>query len=306
MEAIQKELKILGLESAQTLALEIPLSTQQAYAIEVTADNKHQVWQHFKNRQDALGVYPVLTATWGPQGAAWSVHVTAEDFFSRFYFAEESPGQDLSPEAIIARAAHAHSESILADHNNRYSEDLKDYVSIYTEAFVYEFGEHPDEAEIFQAIATEQIQDYFALGQWYWNWAINTLGVERLSQTSSIFLNAYEPTGQTELLLLLPTTTSEAVIAYMHWYGACNTSTEKAMQLLKQWHDRYGAEIVAHYGTMLHLKVKKKPESPAEAFVLATEQEAFAPCTTVLSGATLCDLAIALMHRESWFLHERP
>ena len=306
MEHLQQELKALGLDTVQTLALAIPLSSQQAYAIEVTAQNKLKVWQHFKDRKNELGWYPVLTAAWGPESKNWPTQVNAEDFFSRFYFAEETPGQDLSPAAVIARAAQAESASVLTAHNRMYSEYLEDTVHVYTEAFAHEFGEQPDATEILSAMANGQIQDYFGLGQWCWNWALNTLGLERLAQSSSAFLDGYEPQNQTELLLLLPTTTSEEVIAYIHWYGACTTSTAKAMHMLKSWRQRYGAEIVAHYGTMLHLKVGIKPTDPAEAFVLATEQEAFAPCTTVLPGATLCDLAIALMQRESWFLHERP
>lgn len=306
MEHIQKELKALGLENAQSVALAIPLSTEQAFAIEVTAQNKYPVWQHFNERKETLGLYPVLTTTWGPQNKHWPTQVTAEDFFSRFYFAEEVPGQDISPQAFITRAAQAQSDSILTDHNRMYSEDLEDGVSIYVETFASEFGEHPPEQELVDAIAAGHIQDYFALSQWCWNWAVNTLGLERLCQAPASFLDGFEPTGQTELLMLLPTPASWEVIAYMHWFGACTTTTEKAMHLLKHWHEQYGAEIVAHYGTMLHLQVSKKPATPAAAFTLATEQEAFAPCTTALPGATLCDLAAALMHRESWFLHERP
>ncbi|WP_455210808.1 DUF4253 domain-containing protein [Kaarinaea lacus] len=57
---------------------------------------------------------------------------------------------------------------------------------------------------------------------------------------------------------------------------------------------------------MLHFDVQRKPESIDDAFRLAWEQEALAPCTTALPGESLRDHARALLAADKWFLHERP
>ena len=57
---------------------------------------------------------------------------------------------------------------------------------------------------------------------------------------------------------------------------------------------------------MLQLVVKRKPATLEEAFQLAWEQVAIAPCTNLLPGVSLRDHAKALFHLDRWFLHERP
>ncbi len=76
--------------------------------------------------------------------------------------------------------------------------------------------------------------------------------------------------------------------------------------LLKYWHEKYGSELVCHYGTVLQLTTKTLPTSPDEAFQLAWEQQTIAPCTTILPGISLRDHARELLHTYRWFLHERP
>ncbi|HIK18118.1 MAG TPA: DUF4253 domain-containing protein [Leptolyngbyaceae cyanobacterium M33_DOE_097] len=95
-------------------------------------------------------------------------------------------------------------------------------------------------------------------------------------------------------------------LAYLHWFGAWASGTPVVIGFLKQWHQRYNAELVCHYGTMLQLTVEKRPATPAEAFDLAWQQEALAPCTTLLPGVTLRDHARSLLTVNRWFLHERP
>ncbi|WP_428268063.1 DUF4253 domain-containing protein [Haliangium sp.] len=68
----------------------------------------------------------------------------------------------------------------------------------------------------------------------------------------------------------------------------------------------FGAEIVAHYGTMLQLIVSRRPDDIDDAWALAYAQQLVAECTTVLPGISLRDHARALMHADRWFLHQRP
>jgi hypothetical protein len=111
---------------------------------------------------------------------------------------------------------------------------------------------------------------------------------------------------ETVPLLLLPIDNGWDSLAYLHWFGACTAGTTVAISFLKQWHQRYNAELFGLYGTMLQLQVGRLPTTPAEAFELAWQQEALAECTTVMPGVCLRDHARSLLTVDRWFLHERP
>lgn len=110
----------------------------------------------------------------------------------------------------------------------------------------------------------------------------------------------------TRLILLLPTEHGWAAPAYIHWYGAEMSGSALTVALLRHWQQDYGAELVAHYGTMLQLQVERKPQSYREALELAWQQDTLAPCTLALPGVELYEHAWALMELDRWFLHERP
>jgi len=129
--------------------------------------------------------------------------------------------------------------------------------------------------------------------------------LEDIMAFETSYLDWFEP-AETLTLILLPTQNSWDTLAYIHWFGACYVGTSVAMGFLKKWHQQYLAELVCHYGTMLQLNVGKLPSNPEEAFQLAWEQEAIAPCTTMLPGVSLSDHARALLSVNRWFLHERP
>lgn len=116
----------------------------------------------------------------------------------------------------------------------------------------------------------------------------------------------FVPQGQSVALVLLPTPHGSDALAYHSWFGAETVGTPFMIALLQSWHQRYGAELVAHWGTMLQLVVQRRPADMTEALQLAREQILVAPCTTELPGATLRDHAHALMKSDRWFLHERP
>jgi hypothetical protein len=73
----------------------------------------------------------------------------------------------------------------------------------------------------------------------------------------------------------------------------------------KAW-QAYGAELVAHFGTMLQFVVSRPPQTLDQAFALAVQQNAVAPCTLALPGVSLREHVRALMCVDKWFLHERP
>jgi hypothetical protein len=81
---------------------------------------------------------------------------------------------------------------------------------------------------------------------------------------------------------------------------------EALLQLMREWQGRFGAQLVASWGTMLQFAVSAPPETLDEAFDLAAQHAAVAPCTTMLPGEGIRQLARHLWRGERWFLHERP
>jgi hypothetical protein len=50
------------------------------------------------------------------------------------------------------------------------------------------------------------------------------------------------------------------VAAYVSFFGAeVPGGAERLIAVLRSWHERYGAELVAHYGTMLEFVVRRPP-----------------------------------------------
>lgn len=76
--------------------------------------------------------------------------------------------------------------------------------------------------------------------------------------------------------------------------------------VLRSWGKRFGAEIVAAWGTMLQFVVARPPVTLDEALDLAFEHDRVAPSTLPLPGVAIRDHARALLHRDTWFLHDRP
>ena len=120
-------------------------------------------------------------------------------------------------------------------------------------------------------------------------------------------LEWYEPRGQPVALLLLPVGASEDVAAYVPFYGAWDAPGHAALvAVLRGWRERWGAELVAAWGTMLQLAVERPPQDRDAALELAGQQRIVAPDTLRLPGVSRRAHAEALAGREEWFLHERP
>jgi hypothetical protein len=71
---------------------------------------------------------------------------------------------------------------------------------------------------------------------------------------------------------------------------------------MRQWEQRWGAALVAAWGTMLQFTAQRRPEPGPQAWKLAGQLMA-------VGGSLQCEqwqLAIALTRGDAWFLHDRP
>ena len=306
IKRILQELHKFGIPNPQICELPISDLSLTAIAIKIDHSNRYELWKHFRNIKDEIGFYPVVTASCGDDKGSWEACVKEEDFFMRAPFTSNQSGLDVDPLSIIERSTTVDVSKVLEAHNRVYSEDLVDYVPSSIDDIRHEFDKAPTEQDVLTAMASGQAQDYFQLQRWLFDWQLQNVGIESMKKQDSSFLDWYEPQEQAEVLMLLPTINGYEALAYIHWYGAESVSSESAIAMLRKWNKEYGAELVAHYGTMLHLTADHIPSDPHQAFNLAMEQEALAPSTTALPGATLSNLATALLTKNNWFLHEKP
>lgn len=117
----------------------------------------------------------------------------------------------------------------------------------------------------------------------------------------------FDPTPQPTAMVFLPSARSAATVAYESWYAEHSELPAAALvALLERWNAEYGAEVMAHWGTMLQLRVAQPPRGIAQARALAREQLLVAPCTAMLPGTHPEMHAQALLQAKTWFLHERP
>jgi hypothetical protein len=107
-------------------------------------------------------------------------------------------------------------------------------------------------------------------------------------------------------LLLLPTRDSSESLAYLNWFGTSDFGSEHYIALLRSWQERFGAELVAHYGTMLQFLVSRPPTRLEDAWPLACEHDLAGGSTLGPPGIKVRDYARALIGWDRWFLHDRP
>ncbi|MEH0822132.1 MULTISPECIES: DUF4253 domain-containing protein [Micromonospora] len=104
-------------------------------------------------------------------------------------------------------------------------------------------------------------------------------------------------------LVLLPTTSQWLAPAWVPYFGADRDKGVAALAAaIWQWEQRWGAALVAAWGTMLQFTAQRRPHPGPQAWELAKEQLA-------VGGSLQCEqwqLAIALTRGDAWFLHDRP
>jgi hypothetical protein len=292
------------LEQAKIISLEVPESDKFVFAININQENYLQAWQLFKNQLNETERYPIVTTSWGGGYANWEQNIRSGDLFSRFYFREEYPNLDVAPEAIIERTNlfnQADLEQFLNVSAVSYTDDLEEQILPELETTEENFGSAPTEKEIREQIKLNKISTIVDLERYLFNWELNCPNQEEFSHYSD-YMDWCQPNNQHIALLLLPTPHSWETLAYLSWYGG----SKIAIPLLRQWYQKYQAELVCHYGTMLQLNVSKKPTTLTTAFELAWQQIALAPCTTMLPGISIREHARCLLQTNRWFLHERP
>jgi hypothetical protein len=109
-------------------------------------------------------------------------------------------------------------------------------------------------------------------------------------------------------LLFLPTPRGPESLAYVDFYaieqGVSRVTAERLIAVLTLWEGRYGAELVADWGTMLQFVVSRPPDTLDEAWELAVDLDLIGPSGK--AWVHVRDGARYLWRRPTWFVHCRP
>lgn len=307
-------------ESSNKMELEIPESEACAFAIEVRSEtglSKLDAWKFFRALLDRTQRWPVIAGYGFRASEDWEKSVIQANFFCRQEYkdyGDNREDREFSPEAIIERAKLLNLNHELKWQKEGDSTDLLDqrgleYELRYTQN---RFGIAPTKKSIPSSF-TEYPQDSdLGLEKWLLDWEMKTLPLNvGLAAPYLGYLNLDEieqPINAkcVETLLLLPTPNSWETLAYLNYFGAGSSSwCEIMIVLLKSWHERFDAELLAYMGCELFFNVGQKPSTIEDAFQLAVEQS---PYTDFLSlgGISLRDHARSLLHIDHWWTFNKP
>jgi hypothetical protein len=288
---LQNLLTKIGISERKIMALPIPECEEVAFAIEIKeGEDDFKLWEKFHSALPETGRYPVL-------------HFNEEDIFYDWKNSAE----------LIQRVEDYDYNKMCEYHNQRYTDymfdnDILDYVETAVDETQLRFLTSPTIEEVTALITSGKIKSYFELEYWFLQWEINFSHADDVLEPEYSSHITWHNFNREQIVLLLPFYESWKTLAFIYFFGSdeLDDGIPAAIGMLKHWEEKYGAKIVAHHCTMLRLQVESLPADIEEAFLLACQQEAFAPCTTGSPCVSLRDHARTLLKSRRWFLHERP
>ena len=286
-----------------------PGNNEIVFAIDVNGIDAMEAWRLLRSLTSITGRWPLLTLMHTHRADSWERQVGEADLFSRFYFVEEQRNDRLSdsPDDIIAAAAEMNVAEQLARFPADASLEMTDALESARQETLLQYGTAPVINDRAVFLTGESISTLKQLERWFLQWEIeNCVEPLGLPEQGLSHIDWYKPQYESHGLLLMPSLRGWEAPAYLNWFASYLCNSQFIVALLREWHEQYGAELVAHYGTMLQFMVSSRPATIEQAFELAWQQHTISPCTTYLPGVSVRNHARALLHTDRWFLHERP
>lgn len=293
-DAIIARLAAAGYADPALTEVPLPGGRSATWVVDLPGRALAEGWTRAREALVDLELYPVAVTTWGERD--W----VRADLFSRFYY-----GDDSDPDAIIARAETLSVEEALARFPGPDGWAADNWPSVMDHHLAlteHHYGSTPDRASLADILAGDEIALEGRLMAW--EEARRRTRPPEVSESFGWYDPApHDPVG----LVLLPVTEPGHAAAYLSFYGADGAGRHEALvRLMRSWHLDHGARLVASWGTMLQFLAASPPATLGAAFALAQQHVRVAPCTTVLPGEGVRQLARHLWCGERWFLHERP
>jgi len=313
---LREILRQTALADSPVARLNIRDPDEIAFAIDIPLAEPMQSWQLMRELVPQTGRWPVLITLWGG-GNSWheKARLIRDEFSNRFAFTQELLKDSRSghnPADIIAASETVDVGAQLRQIEERMQSahyehfDLEEDLERLLEGTRDRFGFAPDVGDPVNFLTTEKIYSKASLERWLFEWERkNCADALRVQDDELSYLEWFEQHSPSLVLLLMPSARHWEIPAYLNWFASNIASSQLIVALLREWHQKYGAELVSHHGTMLELITSRLPDTPEDAFHLAWQQETIAQCTTIPAGVSLRDHARAMLCTNCWFLHAR-
>jgi hypothetical protein len=297
----QAALATTPLAARELLGLPILDTGEEAYAMRAAGGDIEPLWREARALVSVTGRWPVATQLWSGASGNFAKDLENADLFSRFYYLEAPDADDVSPRALIDAASAVDVDGFVAtmkaDRDEVFASDEVELDYAHGDT-LQRCGKAPTMEEL-------EAQDFASptvLERWMLDWELQNGGIGKPENGRQDF---FEP-DDTALILFLPTSDPWETLAYLNWYGTSRYGSEHYIALGRRWQQRHGAELFAHYGTMIECFVSNPPSGIDDAFELAQEHDLAGTCTLPLPGITLRNYAAGLLRHDRWFLHDRP
>ncbi|MDJ0910781.1 MAG: DUF4253 domain-containing protein [Woeseiaceae bacterium] len=272
---------------------DIPDTDGTVFAVRLKGVDPFEAWQAARAIIDSTGRWPLLVDLAFSSFGGIKEKLMDGDL-SRFPF-EDEDGNAQSPAKIIEASKAVDVDAWFEAQGRDFDKFEEDYDWV-VEELESEFGRRPEESELDKSIPF-RVHRY---ERWAWD---RQREAGTLASPEEGRQRLFEP--QKPALLLMPTAKPWETLAWASWYGAEQWHAE-TVAVIRDWTERYGAELFANLSTMLEFVVTNPPTEPEDAWQLATRHDLLAPSTLAGPGITVRQYAQALIGWDRWFLHERP
>lgn len=280
-----------GLSGRRTLALDAA-GEGTAILVEVTTREMVDTWSRARAVVSSTGRWPILLTSPGP-ALDWPETFVRADPFSRWPYDGEKPSE------LIRRAKQVdierHIEELMAPRRTLLDEEGESRLRSERGKTDWACGAAPGEEELRQIY---KAQGDIGLQRHLLAWEM-----ARGCKVDLRYQDWFTPPWQVALALL-PAGDPWNTYAYVHTLFEADHAM--LVSAARRWHERYGAEPVAAFGTVAQLLVGKRPEGQEDALRLAVEHVSLAIDTIGPPGIALRWHAQALLQLDRWQLHRRP
>ncbi len=273
--------------------IDIPETDGSVFAVRLKGIEPFDAWQTARAIVDRTGRWPLLVDLAFSSLGGLKEKLLDGDL-DRFAF-EDEDGNTQSPAQII-EVSKAVDIDAFFDARARDFDQFDDDYDWVSEELESEFGRRPEDGELDQSIPFT-VHRY---ERWAWDRQREAGTLPGPEEGRQGLFDPHKPA-----LLLMPTAKPWETLAWASWYGAEENHAE-VVAVVRDWTERYGAELFANFSTMLEFAVANPPTDPEDAWQLATRHDLRATSTLGGPGITVRQYAQALIGWDRWFLHDRP
>jgi hypothetical protein len=299
------------LASRPVYVIELPRSGERVLTAPVRADVLLEEWSAARALVPQTGRWPVAAMSWTRE----KMPPTLKTFWL------DPRGERPVPPSICAAARELEGSSVIEEiwAAQPWWEWMdRERVEWQLESTRKRCGEAPERDDVLTALRDLQREHFRWSGQdgspsetdlehWLFRWE------ERKRPTPAPELVDHDdwfvpPKEDETHLLVLPTKHGPEALAYLNFYaiedGVAGVTAERLIAILAYWEARYGAQLVANWGTMLQFVVRRPPDTLEEAWDLAIDLDLIGPSGK--AWVHVRDGARYLWRRPTWFVHCRP